>query len=38
MRFSGWLARPPTFEPWRTTIDAPAAGPAKVIEEMLHAL
>jgi len=37
VRFVGCLARPPTFEPWRTTIDAPATGPAKVLEEMLRA-
>jgi hypothetical protein len=37
VRFAGCLARPPTFEPWRTTIDAPAAGPATVVEEMLTA-
>ena len=37
VRFVGCLARPPTFEPWRTTIDAPATGPAKVVEEMLRA-
>ena len=37
VRFVGCLARPPTFEPWRTTIFAPATGPAKVLEEMLRA-
>ena len=36
--FVGWFARPPDFDPWRTTIEAPAAGPATVREEMWHQL
>lgn len=38
VRFVGWFARPPDFDPWRTTIDAPTTGPAKVVEEMWHKL
>lgn len=38
VRFVGWQARPPDFDPWRTTIDAPATGPAKVADEMWHKL
>lgn len=38
VKFVGWFARPPDFDPWRTTIEAPAKGPAKVAEEMSHKL
>lgn len=38
VKFVGWFARPPDFDPWRTTIDAPAKGPAAVAEEMWHKL
>lgn len=38
VRFVGWFARPPDFDPWRTTIEAPAAGTAKVTDEMWHKL
>jgi hypothetical protein len=38
MKFVGWFARPPDFDPWRTTIEAPNTGPARVVEEMWHAL
>jgi hypothetical protein len=38
VKFVGWFARPPDFDPWRTTIDAPASGKATVAEEMWHKL
>ena len=38
VKFVGWFARPPDFDPWRTTIEAPAKGTAKVAEEMWHKL
>jgi len=38
VKFVGWFARPPDFDPWRTTIEAPATGPARVVEEMWHVL
>ena len=38
VKFVGWFARPPDFDPWRTTIEAPAKGPAVVAEEMWHKL
>lgn len=38
VRFVGWFARPPDFDPWRTTIEAPVAGPATLVEEMWHQL
>jgi hypothetical protein len=38
VRFVGWFARPPDFDPWRTTIEAPAKGTARVAEEMWHKL
>ena len=38
VKFVGWFARPPSIDPWRTTIVAPVAGPATVVEEMWHEL
>jgi hypothetical protein len=38
VKFVGWFARPPDIDPWRTTIEAPVAGPATVLEEMWHEL
>jgi hypothetical protein len=38
VRFVGWFARPPDFDPWRTTIVAPASGPAVVTVEPWHKL